>query len=887
MQWTVTNALSRDVERQQLNKILADIRATCNSLAETTGSSSSSVDMDALAKAVEGNVEKGIAVTYDNVNKTLDFVVNDFTIRLEGDVTGQGGVSSLSGVTITTTIDPSKVGISDAPSDNQSYWRKNAEWEAVPDDILAFVELSGEGVVVRFEEDMFSQWVTRELEAEAGELVITNPDGKAGNPKYGLADLANTGVGASPVKIYTRDAKGRIEGDEDADTDDLPEGVANLYFTDERAQDAVGIILDDTADIELDYDDATPAITGVLTAGVHASLALADSSVQPGDNVSDLVNDAGYLTTAVLSIVPGTNISVDNTDPENPVVSASGGGSGTVTSIDVLGGTGLDSSGGPITTSGAITVDLDAASIASLALADTALQSGDNVSELVNDAGYITSIAGAVTNVTGTAPIASTGGATPDISISAATTGAAGSMSAADKTKLDGVATGATAYTDTDARSAVVIDSIADSDTTHAPSRNAVFDALAGKAATATTLAGYGITDAVNNFGAQNIGGAKQFTSAVLLLGSSGVKQANPKWEYQTETAVRRWRNIYNATDATDGTFSWDKWNGASWVTIASFDTAASNLFIGSNAVWHAGNLTPYTDSAARAAIITSTITNGDTTHSPSGDATFDALALKFDSAGGVITGDVTVGTSTTGFTGTTRALNVTAGLTADNTVGVNMEGTRSSSGQLFARFGFWHQGTLVCSFNGVRGAADAGSFAIATKVTTGGLNFRWQVTSVGHLLPWADNTYNLGEASTRVKELFCANGVINTSDARDKTVPRDMTSDEIACSAALSRLPCVFQWLDAIKTKGNEARLHVSPTVQAVIDVMKTHGLEPFRYGFVCYDEWEELPEVRDDDGLVTQEYRPAGGRYSLRSGELAHFIMRGITARLDAAGL
>ena len=52
---------------------------------------------------------------------------------------------------------------------------------------------------------------------------------------------------------------------------------------------------------------------------------------------------------------------------------------------------------------------------------------------------------GTVTAVTGTAPIVSSGGATPAISISAATTSAAGSMSAADKTKLDGIAAGATA----------------------------------------------------------------------------------------------------------------------------------------------------------------------------------------------------------------------------------------------------------------------------------------------------------------------------------------------------------------------------------------------------------------------------------------------------------
>jgi Cu/Ag efflux protein CusF len=52
-----------------------------------------------------------------------------------------------------------------------------------------------------------------------------------------------------------------------------------------------------------------------------------------------------------------------------------------------------------------------------------------------------------VTSVTGTAPIASSGGTTPAISITAATTSAAGSMSSADKTKLDGVASGATANT--------------------------------------------------------------------------------------------------------------------------------------------------------------------------------------------------------------------------------------------------------------------------------------------------------------------------------------------------------------------------------------------------------------------------------------------------------
>lgn len=51
----------------------------------------------------------------------------------------------------------------------------------------------------------------------------------------------------------------------------------------EAAQDSVGVILTDTATIELTYTDATPAITADLTAPVLASLALADSAVQPGD----------------------------------------------------------------------------------------------------------------------------------------------------------------------------------------------------------------------------------------------------------------------------------------------------------------------------------------------------------------------------------------------------------------------------------------------------------------------------------------------------------------------------------------------------------------------------------------------------------------------------
>lgn len=53
------------------------------------------------------------------------------------------------------------------------------------------------------------------------------------------------------------------------DSDDVTEGIANLFFTDERAQDAVGTILTDTSSIDFTYNDPGNQITAVvLPAGV-------------------------------------------------------------------------------------------------------------------------------------------------------------------------------------------------------------------------------------------------------------------------------------------------------------------------------------------------------------------------------------------------------------------------------------------------------------------------------------------------------------------------------------------------------------------------------------------------------------------------------------------
>lgn len=59
------------------------------------------------------------------------------------------------------------------------------------------------------------------------------------------------------------------------DSDDVAEGSSNLYFSNERAQDAVGAALTDTASIDLTYNDGANTIeAAVLPAGVdHDALA--------------------------------------------------------------------------------------------------------------------------------------------------------------------------------------------------------------------------------------------------------------------------------------------------------------------------------------------------------------------------------------------------------------------------------------------------------------------------------------------------------------------------------------------------------------------------------------------------------------------------------------
>lgn len=183
---------------------------------------------------------------------------------------------------------------------------------------------------------------------------------------------------------------------------------------------------------------------------------------------------------------------------------------------------------------------------------------------------------------------------------------------------------------------------------------------------------------------------------------------------------------------------------------------------------------------------------------------------------------------------------------------------------------------------------------AVATRVP------RWRIDGAASFQPYADNAYSFGDASHRPTVLWAVSGTISTSDANEKDNIRELNEVELECSIALSRLPKIFQWIQSIQEKGAEAaRLHCSPTVQSIISTMESFNLNPFKYGFVCFDEWdaiyepvvvEEIVEQKDGSFTVVETptgemkcVREAGSRYGLRDTDFLKFIMVGTVKRMD----
>ena len=140
---------------------------------------------------------------------------------------------------------------------------------------------------------------------------------------------------------------------------------------------------------------------------------------------------------------------------------------------------------------------------------------------------------------------------------------------------------------------------------------------------------------------------------------------------------------------------------------------------------------------------------------------------------------------------------------------------------------------------------------------------------------PGNDNLTSSGSAAARWSVVYAGTGAINTSDIREKQQIRDLSTKEKLVAEKLKKQIKSFKFNDSVNSKGDKARIHFGVMAQEVIQAFESEGLNAMEYAIVCYDEWDEVPELIDEDGEIVQEYQAAGNRYGIRYDELLAFII------------
>ena len=150
-------------------------------------------------------------------------------------------------------------------------------------------------------------------------------------------------------------------------------------------------------------------------------------------------------------------------------------------------------------------------------------------------------------------------------------------------------------------------------------------------------------------------------------------------------------------------------------------------------------------------------------------------------------------------------------------------------------------------------------------------------------LRPRTDSAYSLGTSSRRWTTVFANTATINTSDEREKEQIQDINEAVLRAWANVEYQQ--FKFKDAVATKGDGARWHVGLVAQRVKEAFEAEGLDPFAYGILCYDEWDEQEEKSEDGVGVVQEYQPAGSRYGIRYEEALALECAYLRSRLNSA--
>lgn len=161
-----------------------------------------------------------------------------------------------------------------------------------------------------------------------------------------------------------------------------------------------------------------------------------------------------------------------------------------------------------------------------------------------------------------------------------------------------------------------------------------------------------------------------------------------------------------------------------------------------------------------------------------------------------------------------------------------------------------------ITVLSGSAGYTQGDIVTVRNDVVVNRVPFRAQggITRVG------TTTVNIGENSLPFTNIYLTNQPVVTSDVREKHDP------EAIADAVLDA------WQDVLfvqfRHKGDEqGEIHFGVVAQQVKQIFENHNLDPMAYGLLCYEEWDAVPEDRDEEtGEIITPAREAGNRYGVR---------------------
>lgn len=134
-----------------------------------------------------------------------------------------------------------------------------------------------------------------------------------------------------------------------------------------------------------------------------------------------------------------------------------------------------------------------------------------------------------------------------------------------------------------------------------------------------------------------------------------------------------------------------------------------------------------------------------------------------------------------------------------------------------------------------------------------------------GSVRPGADNAQPLGFSSYRWSQIYATTGTINTSDVHAKQDIQDLDAAECRVAVVAKGLLKKYRMRDAVAKKGDTARWHFGIIAQELAAAFEAEGLDPWRYGVLCWDEWwsaeveipAETAPITDENGAPTGEVK------------------------------